>query len=317
MSKQALKRKHPRGLVETPYTVDAATSATRPATPHLARATPSATHLETPPATPPETPKDDRKREVIRLYNEGRTYSQIASATGLSRGTVSRVLREAGLLDLDPAEVRAEVKGLKEALVTNISNTMQRVEALERRFDELKAFMDDKINALAGAMERVAAGRGPSTAVPPAVSTTVPSNNPSNQPEGKEGLQLEDERERSLKALEMLEQNMSPVDVMRVLGVEVEEMKGILADWRALRSAYAGKTAKDAMLIISKAMGESVRDVCEHYNQQTGTCTYWRITEMDEELRRSMPTIAKGVGGKLRYNVQLHPEVCASCPHGR
>jgi hypothetical protein len=130
-------------------------------------------------------------------------------------------------------------------------------------------------------------------------------------------LQLDDERERSLKALEMLEQNMTPVDVMRVLGIDVEEMKGILADWKALSSAYTGTTTKDAMLIINKAMGESVRDVCEHYNQQTGTCTYWRITEMDEELRRSMPTIAKGVGGKLRYNVQLHPEVCASCPHGR
>jgi hypothetical protein len=30
-----------------------------------------------------------------------------------------------------------------------------------------------------------------------------------------------------------------------------------------------------------------------------------------------MPTIAKGVGGKQRYNVYLHPEVCASCPRGR
>jgi predicted transcriptional regulator len=169
MSKQVLSRKHPRGLVETPHTVDAATSATRPATPHVARATPSATPSETPPATPPETPGDDKKREVIRLYNEGKTMPQVAKVLGLNTGTVSRILREAGLIDLDPSEIRSEFKGLKEALTVNISNTMQRVEALERRFDELKAL--------------VAAGRGPSTAVPPAVS----GGKPSNPPEGKEG----------------------------------------------------------------------------------------------------------------------------------
>lgn len=83
-------------------------------------------------------------------------------------------MREAGLADLDPSEIKMEFRGLKEALTVNISNTMQRIEALERRFDELKAV--------------VAAGRGPPTAVPPAVSTTVPGNNPSNPPEGKEGL---------------------------------------------------------------------------------------------------------------------------------
>jgi transposase-like protein len=267
------------------------------------------------PETTLETVGDDRKREVIRLYNEGRTYSQISVITKIAKGTVSRILREAGLIDLDPSEIKMEFKGIKEALTVNISNTMQRVEALERRFDELKAFMDDKINALAGAVERMAAGRGP----PTAVSTTVSGGKPSNPPEGKEGLQgqLQGQlqEDTKLRALEMLDQNMTPVDLMRVLGIEVETMKSILADWRALRSAYTETTTKDAMLIISKAMGESVRDVCEHYNQQTGTCTYWRITEMDEELRRSMPTIAKGVGGKLRYNVQLHPEVCSFCPH--
>jgi hypothetical protein len=225
-------------------------------------------------------------------------------------------LREAGLTDLDPSEIKMEFKGIKEALTVNISNTMQRVEALERRFDdfkkfneELKALVDNKINALAGAVERIAVSRSP--------LPDTSGGNPSNPPEGKEGVQLDDERERSLKALEMLEQNMSPVDIMRVLGIDVEEMKNILANWKALSSAYTGTTTKDAMLIINKAMGESVRDVCEHYNQQTGTCMFWRLTEVGEELKRSMPTVAKGVGGKLRYNVYLHPEICASCPHGR
>jgi hypothetical protein len=63
----------------------------------------------------------------------------------------------------------------------------------------------------------------------------------------------------------MLDQNMSPVDAMRVLGVDVEAMKSILADWKALRSAYTETTTKDAMLIISKAMGESVR-TCARYS---------------------------------------------------
>jgi hypothetical protein len=148
------------------------------------------------------TAGDERKREVIRLYNEGKSYNQIVNITKIPKSTISRILREAGLTDLDPSEIRSEFRGIKEALTVNISNTMQRIEALERRFDELKAFMDDKINALAGAAERMAAGRGPPTAVPPAVS----SNNPSNQPEGKGGLQ----EDLKLRALEMLDQNMTP-----------------------------------------------------------------------------------------------------------
>jgi predicted transcriptional regulator len=138
------------------------------------------------PETTLETVGDDRKREVIRLYNEGKTMPQVAKVLGLNTGTVSRILREAGLIDLDPSEIRSEFRGIKEALTVNISNTMQRVEALERRFDELKALIDSRINALAGAVEHVAAGRNPSTAVPPAVS----GGKPSNQPEGKEGLQV-------------------------------------------------------------------------------------------------------------------------------
>jgi transposase-like protein len=221
------------------------------------------------PETTLETVGDDRKREVIRLYNEGRTYNQISVITKIAKGTVSRILREAGLIDLDPSEIRSEFKGLREALTVNISNTMQRVEALERRFDELKALIDSRINALAGAVEHVAAGRNPSTAVPPAVSPAVSGGKPSNQPEGKEGLQgqLQGQlqEDTKLRALEMLDQNMSPVDAMRVLGVDVEAMKSILADWRALRSAYTETPTRDGLLIISKAMGESVR-TCARYS---------------------------------------------------
>jgi hypothetical protein len=65
------------------------------------------------PETTLETVGDDRKREVIRLYNEGRTYNQISVITKIAKGTVSRILREAGLIDLDPSEIRMRVQRSK------------------------------------------------------------------------------------------------------------------------------------------------------------------------------------------------------------
>jgi hypothetical protein len=158
---------------ETPENVPETASGTPETAVGTATETPG-TAPETAVGTAVGTVGDDRKQEVIRLYSEGKSYNQIVNITKIPKGTVSRILREAGLADLDPSEIKMEFRGLKEALTVNISNTMQRIEALERRFDELKAV--------------VAAGRGPPTAVPPAVSTTVPGNNPSNPPEGKEGL---------------------------------------------------------------------------------------------------------------------------------
>lgn len=172
MGKAVLKKKTLETVHEsvqpsttTPETVPEALETAPETIPETASGTP-----ETTVETVAETVGDDRKQEVIKLYNEGRTYNQIANITKIPKGTVSRILREAGLADLDPSEIKMEFRGLKEALTVNISNTMQRVEALERRFDELKAI--------------VAAGRGP----PTAVSTTVSGGKPSKPPEGQGGV---------------------------------------------------------------------------------------------------------------------------------
>jgi uncharacterized Zn finger protein (UPF0148 family) len=121
-----------------------------------------------------------------------------------------------------------------------------------------------------------------------------------------------------LKAMEMLEDGHSPIEIMQIYKLDTIAMKRILQDYRELKmvSQLGSKSLGDVVLEIAKAFGEQIRNACSHYNDETGVCLEYSLYDIDEELRRSCPGLFKGYGGKTRYNVNNHPWVCVFCRKG-
>lgn len=65
--------------------------------------------------------KEDRDKEIIRLRNNGETYSSIMKSLGVSSGLVSDVIKRAGLRGRERGEVKACKHCLKEFRSVNAS----------------------------------------------------------------------------------------------------------------------------------------------------------------------------------------------------
>jgi len=128
----------------------------------------------------------------------------------------------------------------------------------------------------------------------------------------------DDDEELTLKALQLLDEGHTPVDIMLSLKIPMEEMKKVLEEYNALysltRSSKGG--GFDYYMNIARLFGEQIRDVCPDFDEGLGVCNFYNLYDIDPELRRSCPGLFKGVGGKTRFHVIDHPEVCALCRRG-
>ncbi|MEM1659464.1 MAG: hypothetical protein QXK94_10570 [Candidatus Jordarchaeales archaeon] len=136
---------------------------------------------------------------------------------------------------------------------------------------------------------------------------------------------LEEERRRrlretidvTLKAMEMLDDGYRPVEVMSALGLDVETMKSILASYRELNElARPEATAAEYFVAIAKLFGARIRDVCPSYVPEHGICTEYSLYDIDPDFKRSYPSLFKGYGGRTRFHVGNHPEICTMCRRG-
>jgi hypothetical protein len=136
----------------------------------------------------------------------------------------------------------------------------------------------------------------------------APPNNPSR---------IDLNTDIELQAMQMLDDGHSPIEIMQLHKLDVQTMKSILHDYRELRTlTQPEKSAAEAVIQIARLFGERIRDGCNAYNEEQGICTEFSLYDIDEEFRRSNPGLFKGTGGKTRFHVGNHPEVCVFCRKG-
>lgn len=257
----------------------------------------------------------DKKQEVVRLYEEGKTLGQIAAKTEIPKSTVSRIIRGYMLESLDPLALRDELIKMRDDFSTYKSQSNERFDVLEHKLEHKISDLEQRNSERFDALERM---------LRPLVNTfrNLQNPQPRQEPSAQKYAQVEQhgapkEENPFLKAFDMLDQGLGPLEVMRGLDMDVETVKNVLADWRALREAYEGAAPRDVVIpVVAKVLGENIRDTCDHFNPQSGVCMAWHVTEVDDSLRRNVPGLVKAVGGKARWNVSLHPEVCALCALG-
>jgi hypothetical protein len=120
-----------------------------------------------------------------------------------------------------------------------------------------------------------------------------------------------------LQAMQMLDDGHTPIEIMQIHKLDVQTMKSILQDYRELSTLIRPeKTAAEALLQVARLFGERIRDGCDNYNEEQGICTEFSLYDIDEEFRRACPGLFKGSGGKTRFHVGNHPEVCSFCRRG-
>jgi len=128
---------------------------------------------------------------------------------------------------------------------------------------------------------------------------------------------VEPDLDVELRAMQMLDDGHTPIEIMQIHKLDVETMKRILQDYRELSAlARPEKTAAEALLQIAKLFGERIRDGCESFHEEQGICTEYALYDIDEEFRRAYPGLFKGSGGKTRFHVGNHPEICCFCRKG-
>lgn len=127
-----------------------------------------------------------------------------------------------------------------------------------------------------------------------------------NDPEGVE-----------IGVLRMLEDGHSLVEVMAAYDLSIDQMKRILQDYSEMRALLSPQKAMDEIVLgVANLFGESIRNGCTYFDSERNVCTYYSLYDVDEDLRRSCPTLFRGAGGKVRWNVGSHPWVCALCRKG-
>lgn len=121
----------------------------------------------------------------------------------------------------------------------------------------------------------------------------------------------------ALKAMELLEDGYSPVEVMSSLGIDVETMKSVLVSYRELAElSRPERAAAEHLVAIAKLFGNRIRDVCPSYLPEYGVCTEYSLYDVDPDFKRAYPGLFKGFGGKTRFHVGNYPEICSICRRG-
>lgn len=121
----------------------------------------------------------------------------------------------------------------------------------------------------------------------------------------------------SLIAMQMLDEGRTPIDVMLTLNIDVQTMKRILEDYRELTAlSRPKKSALEYFVEIAKLFGERIRDACPEYVDEQGVCNEYSLYDIEPELRKMYPDLFKLFGGKTRFHVGNHPEICALCRRG-
>jgi len=133
-------------------------------------------------------------------------------------------------------------------------------------------------------------------------------------------------RERSvadaaMEAFRLLDSGSRMVDVMVELDLPYDRALTILQNFNALKEEENRREALDTRYLlawhsIAKEIGEAIRDGCEHYRDESGTCGMWNPRDVDSDFRKRFPGIFTTVGrSTVRLRVLDHPEICALC-HG-
>lgn len=125
----------------------------------------------------------------------------------------------------------------------------------------------------------------------------------------------EEKAKKKLTAMRMIEQGFSPIEIMETLELSASEMTLILQDYQEIMARVPkGIGPSEAFITLARLFGEKARDSCEYYDDVAGVCNYYALYDVDPDLRKANPGLIKGTkGGKNRYMVSSHPEVCVLC----
>ena len=105
----------------------------------------------------------------------------------------------------------------------------------------------------------------------------------------------------------------------RVINQETRRiMKEILKEYRELMSYLPSvrSSAADLLAYLSRVFGEQIRDRCDYYDDVSGTCRFYTAYDVDPDMKKMFPGVLKSVGGKMRFVVKDHPEICVLCRRG-
>jgi transposase-like protein len=120
-----------------------------------------------------------------------------------------------------------------------------------------------------------------------------------------------------LSIMQMLEDGHTPIEIMQIHKIDVEQMKQILQEYRELKMlTMPEKSTAEAFIQIANIFGERIRDACDSYNDETGVCNEFSLFDIDPEFRRTFPGLFKGAGGKTRFHVGNNPWICVFCRRG-
>lgn len=126
---------------------------------------------------------------------------------------------------------------------------------------------------------------------------------------------------QTLQAFQMLEEGATAIDLMADLDLGFEDVKRVLESYKVLKERELilermEEKYINAWYTNAKYIGASIRDGCEHFSDDSGTCTLWTLKEIEPAFRRRYPGLVKVVAKRTRYRVMDHPEICCLCKGG-
>jgi len=115
----------------------------------------------------------------------------------------------------------------------------------------------------------------------------------------------------------MLDEGMSPIDIMITLGLDTNKMTKILEQYNKIYALLRPSgTVGEENVTLQRIFGEKIRDTCDYYDE-SGVCVRWRLNNVDPAFRQAHPDMFKTVGKVVRFYVLKHPEICMMCRRGK
>lgn len=128
-----------------------------------------------------------------------------------------------------------------------------------------------------------------------------------------------------LQSFQYLEKDMSPVDIMETLDLDVETLLDYIKKYNEMKELEMIKSNTSSPYmkgwydVARDIIGENVRRICDFYSEVEGICTKWTLEDVPKSYRNQLRGLFRSSKKKeegFLINVEGHPEICATCPIG-